>query len=271
MFNEKELTAKAKEARELILDLAYNSKTAAHFGGSLSSVEIVTYLYGSIMNYDINNKTDEARDRFILSKGHCVLSYYVALYQSGFFDKEKLYTYEQNGGDLLSHPVKNPMLGIESSNGSLGQGLSFAVGQQLYAKKNGLKYRNFVLMGDGECNEGSVWEAAMTAGHYGLSGLVAIVDSNGLQSDGFVSDILDIKDFLTKWEAVGFKVYKVDGHDFNSIHSAFSSMDFEDGHPKLVIATTVKGKGISFMENNNVWHHEPITDELYKQAKEELA
>jgi len=270
MFDENLLKSKAKESRRLILELAHDTKGAAHFGGSLSSVEIMTYLYSCFLRYDINAPEKEDRDRFILSKGHCVLSYYIALYQSGFFDREKLWEFEADGGPLLSHPVRDLSLGIESSNGSLGQGLSFAVGQQLAARRKGLGYRNVVLMGDGECDEGSVWEAAMAAGHYGLSGLVAVIDCNGLQSDGYTKDILDIKEMFSHWTALGFKVYHVNGHDFGEIHKAFSEMDFDDGHPKLVIADTVKGKGFSFMENNNVWHHEPITEELYEKAKSEL-
>ena len=271
MFNEKELCAKARAMRNTILDMAFKTGKAAHFGGSLSSVELVTYIYNCFLKYDTDNKTDAGRDRFILSKGHCVMSYYAALHDAGFFGDEKFAEFEKDGGDLLSHPVRNLELGIESSNGSLGQGLSFAVGQQIAARMKGLSYRNVVLMGDGECNEGSVWEAAMAAAQYKLSGLVAIVDNNGLQSDGSVNEILDIREMLKNWCALGFDVYEVDGHDFSSIHSAFTAMDFTNGNPKLVIARTIKGKGVSFMENNNQWHHEPITQELYEQAKAELA
>lgn len=269
-FNLAELKEKALNTRKTMIELAYNTKQAAHFGGGLSSVEILIYLYEVFMNYDLSDVCSDNRDRFILSKGHGVLSYYTVLHNAGFFDKETLGTFMIDGSELLDHPVKNPSLGIETSNGSLGQGLSYAVGQQIIAKRNNKSFRNIVLMGDGECNEGSVWEAAMCAGHYKLSRLIAVIDHNGLQSDGSNEEILNMQKMLEKWDTLGWEVYNIDGHDFEALHNAFSSMDFDSGKPKLVIANTVKGKGVSFMENNYVWHHEPLTDALYQQAMDEI-
>lgn len=269
-FDNSALVKKASDARKTMIDIAYNSKQAAHFGGGLSSVEILTYLFESFMNYDLSDKNSENRDRFILSKGHGVLSYYVVLHQAGFFSREKLNTFMLDESDLLSHPVKNHELGIETSNGSLGQGLSYAAGQQIVAKRTEKNFRSIVLMGDGECNEGSVWEAAMCAGHYKLSNLIAVVDHNGLQSDGRNDEILNMQEMLKNWKTIGWDVFEADGHSFEDLNRVFSTMDSENGRPKLVIAHTVKGKGVSFMENNNVWHHEPLNEEMYNKAIEEL-
>lgn len=265
-----ELKKASAEARKLMIKIGYESNYAVHFGGGLSSVELLTYLYQKEMNYDLTNKEWEERDRFFLSKGHGVLSYYVALYMAGFFDEEKLSTFQQNEGDLSSHPVKNLDLGMESSNGSLGQGLSLAVGNQIIAKQKGRRYRNIVLMGDGECDEGSVWEAAMCAYQYKLGRLLAIIDHNGLQSDGTNESVIDLGDLESKWKSFGWEAYTINGNDLDQIDDLFSKLDWENDSPKVIIANTVKGKGISFMENNNDWHHRQMGEKDYLLALEEM-
>ena len=265
-----ELKKAASEARKIMITTGYESNYAVHFGGGLSSVEILVYLYLKEMNYDLGNKVWEERDRFFLSKGHGVLSYYVALYLAGFFDKEKLGTFQQNEGDLSSHPVQNLELGMESSNGSLGQGLSLAAGNQIIAQRKGRKYRNFVLMGDGECDEGSVWEAAMCANQYKLDHLMAIIDHNGLQSDGTNEAVMALGDLEGKWKSFGWETFSVDGNNLDEIDKVFTGIDWDNGKPKVLIANTIKGKGVSFMENNNDWHHRQMTEKEYQLAMEEM-
>ncbi len=260
----------ADVARILILKTGYESNYTAHYGTALSSVEILIYLYLNEMNYDLNDREWAGRDRFYLSKGHGVLSYYVALHMAGFFDADTLSTFQRNEGDLSSHPVKNLALGMEASNGSLGQGLSFAIGSQIFAVKKNRTYRSFVLMGDGECDEGSVWEAAMCASHYRLDHLMAIIDHNGLQSDGSNDDVMSLGNLESKWNSFGWETWCLDGHDLAQIDSVFSSIDWTNGKPKVIIANTVKGRGISFMENDNDWHHRQMTEKEYAQAIDEL-
>ncbi|MBE6908521.1 MAG: transketolase [Ruminococcaceae bacterium] len=248
----------------------FASNYAVHFGGALSSVELLIFLYLKEMNYDLTCREWAERDRFFLSKGHGVLSYYTVLQMAGFFDEDKLSTFQQNEGELSSHPVRNLELGIESSNGSLGQGLSLAVGNQIIAVKKDRSYRNFVLLGDGECDEGSVWEAAMCASHYHLDHLMAIVDRNGLQSDGTNDSVMSLGDLEGKWKSFGWETWKLDGNDLAQIDAVFAGIDWNNGKPKAIIANTVKGKGISFMENNNDWHHRQMTEKEFQQAMEEL-
>lgn len=269
-FNRDELEKIASSARRKMIDIGYASNYAVHFGGGLSSIDILTYLYQYEMNIDINDKYNMNRDRFFISKGHGVLSYYVALYQAGFFGEDILDTFQQNESDLSSHPVRNIKLGMEASTGSLGQGLSFAVGNQLYAKRKNLSYRSFVLMGDGECDEGSVWEAAMSASHYKLDSLIVIVDHNGLQSDGTNEKVMNIERLSDKWKSFGWDAYEANGHSFDDIHNVFSEIEWDNGKPKVIIAKTTKGKGVSFMENNNEWHHRLMTEKEYNSAIEEL-
>ena len=269
-YNCAELKKLALEARKKMLDIGFNSNYAVHFGGGLSSIDLLTYLYQFEMNYDIKDKFNSERDRFFISKGHGVLSYYVALFQAGFFGEDILNTFQQNEGELSSHPVKNLELGIEASTGSLGQGLSLAVGNQIYAKRNNKDFKAFVLMGDGECDEGSVWEAAMFAAHYKLDNIVVIVDHNGLQSDGTNSTVMNIEKLCDKWQSFGWDTYEIDGHSFDEIHDAFSKMVWDNGKPKVIVARTIKGKGVSFMENNNEWHHRVMTEPEYKLAVDEL-
>jgi transketolase len=259
----------SQNMRKNMLDVSLHCKMSVHMGGGLSLVDIVATLYGAILKFDIKNPTWEGRDKFILSKGHGVLGYFSALYEVGLIDKDKFFSFQANESDLIAHPVMKLKLGIESSNGSLGHGLAMGIGLAIAAKKKKKDNRTFVLMGDGECNEGSVWEAAMSASHFKLDNLTAIVDFNGLQSDGDSKKVLDSGDFVEKWKCFGWDVYEVDGHNVNEIYNAFNTTHVED-KPKAIIARTVKGKGVAFMENNNEWHHNRLTETLYNKALEEL-
>lgn len=265
-----ELEKLAKKSRMQILDLAFRSDGPSHLGGGLSMVEIFVVLYFKILNYDVKNPEWENRDRFILSKGHGVLPFFIALHNSGFISLEELYTYKKDGSHLISHPVMNMRLGMESSNGSLGHGLSMAVGIAISLKqKNNYSSRVFVVLGDGECNEGSVWEAAMSAAHFNLNNIVAVVDYNKLQSDGESSLIMNIGNFKDKWVSFGWDTISIDGHDIDAL---VTTMTFRSSQskPLVIIANTTKGKGVSFMENNNVWHHNRLTQTTFDQAILEL-
>lgn len=259
----------AKKMRRKILDISYSSKESAHFGGGLSIVDITATLYSAVLRYDTKNTAWEDRDRFILSKGHSVLGYYSALLEAGIISEEIFATYQMNESDLTAHPVMNIPLGIESSNGSLGQGLSMGVGLALAAKRKTKKHRIYVLLGNGECNEGSVWEAIMSAAHFKLDNLIAVVDNNGFQSDGESETIIDCGDFEGKWKSFGWNVCSVDGHNISELYNAFVECNVKN-KPKVVIANTIKGKGVSFMENNNEWHHNRLTKENYDQALQEM-
>lgn len=268
-MNNKDLFLLAKKSRVQLLELAFKSDGPSHLGGGLSMVEIFTVLYGSVLKYDPENPEWENRDRFILSKGHGVLPFFIALHNAGFISQEELYTYKKNESHLISHPVMNMRLGMESSNGSLGHGLSMGVGISIaLKKKSNYNSRVFVVLGDGECNEGSVWEASMSAAHYKLNNLVAIVDYNKLQSDGSSREIMDIGTLEQKWESFGWDVISLDGHDINALKEAMMVRSLEC--PRVIIAHTVKGKGITFMENNNSWHHNRLTQTTFEQALAEL-
>lgn len=265
---DEELVQAATEIRKDILKLAFDCNGPAHLGGALSIADILSVLYGRIMNFNPENPLWLDRDRFILSKGHGVLAFYAALHRAGFFSKETLSTFKVNGSDLIAHPVMNMDLGIESSNGSLGHGLSFSVGIALALKKKRSRSRVYVLLGDGECEEGSVWEAAMLASKLQLDNLVCIVDCNGLQSDGPVSRINTAEWLVKRWESFGWKTDLVDGHNVSQLIS--SLLNPEDLFPRVIVARTIKGKGISFMENNNTWHHNRLTEESFYSGMEEL-
>jgi len=257
--------------RHKILDISFQSSHAAHLGGGLSMVEIMATLYAHILNFDIKNPYWEKRDRFILSKGHGVLGFFSVLLAVGFISEEKYATYLTNESDLIAHPIMNLDLGIESSNGSLGQGLSMGIGIAYAAKKNkDLDFKAYVLLGDGECNEGSVWEAAMLAPQLKLDNLIAIVDYNKLQSDMTPSsEIINFGNLAAKFENFGWDVYDLDGHDIIQLVEAFEA-NHNPGKPKMIVANTTKGKGISFMENNNEWHHNILTKSKYELALSEL-
>lgn len=264
-----ELQKKAKFMREKILNASYLSGMSTHLGGSLSMVEIMAVLYGHILNFDNLNTRMDTRDRFILSKGHGVLGLFTALLVAKIIDEKVYETFLTNESHLIAHPVMNLDLGIESSNGSLGQGLSMGVGIALASKKKQRQNKVFVYMGDGECNEGSVWEAVMSAAQFKLDNLVAIVDYNKLQSDGDAREIMNLDDLAEKFRAFGWDSWNVDGHDIGELIEVFK-MPIKSGKPKVLIAHTIKGKGISFMENNNEWHHNRLTKTNYELAMQEL-
>lgn len=267
MSSEKQLIIKAAQIRRDIVDIVYRS-SAGHIGGSLSETDILVALYYKVMNIDPKNPNWPERDRFILSKGHSIDAYYCVLADRGFFDKEELLTYSQFGSKFIGHPNRQ-IPGVEMNTGALGHGLSIGVGMALAAKMNKKDYRVFVLMGDGELAEGSVWEAAMAASNYKLDNLVGIVDRNGLQISGKTEDVMAIEPLEDKWRSFGWSVTVVDGHDISLLCTALSEGKV-DSKPTLIIAETIKGKGISFMENDPKWHHGVMSQDEYRKACEEL-
>ena len=263
------IEAMARRMRRRTLELAFSAgNNGAHLGSALSIIEIMAVLYGGILRVDPLNPCSEDRDRFILSKGHGSLGYYTALAEAGFLSYDELFTFEENGGLLPGQPVMNQDKGIEFSSGSLGHGLSLGIGVSIAGIKRGKKFNVYILMGDGECNEGSVWEAAMAAKHYGLSNLIAIIDANGLQSDGKREKIMSA-DYEKIWNGFGWNVIGVDGHNIRDLYGIFTLPDNNQG-PSVIIARTIKGKGVSFMENNNEWHHNRLTKEQFDTAIIEL-
>ncbi|MFA6409671.1 MAG: transketolase [Gammaproteobacteria bacterium] len=266
-----EIILMAKRMRKNALTIGFAAgNNGAHFGSGLSIMEIMATLYGGIMKFDPNNPRWAERDRFILSKGHGVLGYYTALAEVAIITQEELNSFEKNDGILSGHPAMNMDKGIEFSAGSLGTGLSFGVGIALAGKKDRADYKVYVLLGDGECNEGSVWEAAMAASHFKLNNLVAILDYNKMQSDGDSKNIIDMGNVKDKWSSFGWETKEVDGHNVSELYSAFSHDQSSLGRPYIVIAHTVKGKGVSFMENNKDWHHGRLTEKQYSQAISDL-
>lgn len=264
-----EIENMARTMRRKMIDISHHCNLSTHLGGGLSMVEIMATLYARVLRYDSSDPRWPERDRFILSKGHGVLGYFPALLAAGLIDEATFATFQTNGSDLIAHPVMNLDLGIESSNGSLGQGLSMAVGIALAAKKRHKPFGTFVLLGDGECNEGSVWEASMSAAQLGLDNLTAVVDYNRLQSDGDARQIIDFGDLAARWRCFGWDVAEVDGHDIAQLVAAFEAPRLA-GKPRVLVAHTVKGKGISFMEHNNEWHHNRLTRASYELALAEL-
>jgi transketolase len=232
-------------------------------------VEILATLYSDILRLDPRNPEWEERDRFILSKGHGALSYYSALLLRGFISEEIFATFQSNESDLTTHPVHKMSIGVESSNGSLGQGLSMGVGVAIAGQARSQNYKVYVMLGDGECNEGSVWEAAMSAANFKLDNLIAIVDKNDFQNDGASATVMEPGDLVKKWNSFGWNAISVDGHDIATISRALTSHD-TNGTPKVLIAKTVKGKGFSFMENKAEWHHNRLTKSQYDMAIKEL-
>ena len=260
----------AKKMRKGILDVSYSCNLSAHIGGALSMVDIMATLYSTVLRYDTNKPSWDGRDRFILSKGHGALGYYSALLEAGIISEEIFSSFQTNESDLTAHPVMNLPLGIESSNGSLGHGLSMGVGLALAAKRKNRNHIIYVLLGNGECNEGSVWEAIMSAAALKLDNLIAIVDNNGFQNELEPSEkIMDSGDIGNKWESFGWNVCSVDGHNIAELYNVFIKCNVKN-KPKVVIANTTKGKGVSFMENNNEWHHNRLTEANYKQALQEV-
>ena len=264
------LKEKAKEIRRSIVSMITEAKSG-HPGGSLSATDILTALYFSEMNIDPANPKMEGRDRFVLSKGHAAPAIYATLAEKGYFSKDELMTLRKFGSRLQGHPDMKKLPGIEISTGSLGQGLSVANGMALNAKMFNENYRTYVILGDGEVQEGQIWEAAMTAAHYKLDNLCAFLDNNNLQIDGNVSEIMGVEPLDKKWEAFGWNVIKIDGHDFEQILSALDKARECKDKPTMVIAKTIKGKGVSFMENVCGFHGVAPTLEELERALAELA
>lgn len=264
-----ELMKTANEVRKGIVTAVYNAKSG-HPGGSLSAADIYTYLYYAEMNIDPKNPRKPDRDRFVLSKGHTAPGYYSTLANRGFFPVEDLPTLRHTGSYLQGHPNMNEIPGVDMSSGSLGQGISAAVGMALSAKLSDESYRVYTLLGDGEIQEGQVWEAAMFAGHRKLDNLVVIVDNNGLQIDGNIADVCSPYPIDKKFEAFNFHVINIDGHDFDQIAAAFKEAKETKGMPTAIIAKTTKGKGVSFMEGQAGWHGKAPSDDEYKTAMEDL-
>ena len=268
-MNKKELMKTANEIRKGVLTATHSAKSG-HPGGSLSAADIYTYLYFEEMNIDPKNPKKADRDRFVLSKGHTAPGYYSALAQKGFFPVEDLTTLRKTGSYLQGHPDMKHIPGVDMSSGSLGQGISAAVGMAISAKLSGDTYRVYTLLGDGEIQEGQVWEAAMLAAHRKLDNLVVIVDNNNLQIDGKITEVNSPYPIDKKFEAFNFHVINIDGHNFDEIAAAFKEAREMKGQPTAIIAKTVKGKGVSFMENQVSWHGSAPNDEQYAQAMEEL-
>lgn len=268
-MNKAELQKTANEIRKGIVTAVHSAKSG-HPGGSLSAADILTYLYFEEMNIDEKNPDKPDRDRFVLSKGHIAPALYSTLAQRGFFPVEDLKTLRHVGSYLQGHPDMKHIPGVDMSSGSLGQGISAAVGMALSAKLGKDDYRVYTVLGDGEIQEGQVWEAAMFAGARKLDNLVVIVDNNGLQIDGNIEDVCSPYPIDSKFEAFNFHVINIDAHNFDEIAAAFEEAGNTKGQPTAIIAKSIKGKGVSFMENQAGWHGSAPNDEQYAQAMEDL-
>ena len=268
-FEKKQLETIACKVRMGIIQSTHAAK-CGHPGGSMSAADLFTYLYFKELNVDPKNPKWEDRDRFVLSKGHCAPGLYAALAHRGFFPVEDLLTLRKVGSYLQGHPNMNTVPGVDMSTGSLGQGVSTACGMALAAKTKGKTNRVYTLLGDGEIQEGQVWEAAMFASHYKLDNLCVIVDNNGLQIDGDIAKVMSPYPIDEKFKAFGFHVEVINGHDFDAIESALNTAKTVKGQPCAIIMRTVKGKDVSFMENNVGWHGVAPNDAQYEQAMAEL-
>lgn len=264
-----ELRKLANDVRKGIITAVYSGHSG-HPGGSLSAADILTYLYFEELNIDPLDPKNEDRDRFVLSKGHCTPAYYSTMAQRGYFNIEELKTFRQLGTRLQGHPCMQDLPGLDASSGSLGQGISVAVGMALAAKLNNKNYRTYTLLGDGEIQEGQVWEAAMFAGAKQLDNLVVIIDNNNLQIDGTVKEVNNVYPIDKKFEAFNFNVVNANGHDFDEIKDAFEIARNTKGKPTAIIMKTVKGKGVSYMENQIGWHGSAPNKDQYNIAMEEL-
>ena len=259
----------AKNIRKNIIFTAFKagSKTA-HIGGALSAADIIAVLYSSIMKIKKSKIIDDNRDRFILSKGHACLALYSALVEKKFLKKKDLETFESDGSNLLGHPIINKLLGIEFSTGSLGMGLSLGVGVALAAKRRKKNFKTYVILGDGECNEGLIWESILSASHFKLDNMIIIVDRNNFQQTGKNSSIMDLKNLKNKFKSFGCETVEIDGHDIKKIYKSLINKNLNK--PKVIVANTIKGKGIKLFENDNNWHHSIITKSIYKNILKEL-
>ncbi len=268
--NIKKIENFALAVRKNILEMAVSAgASSAHFGGALSITEIVSTLFAHQMKIDKKNPSWEERDRFILSKGHACLAYYGALCEIGYISKQELQTFEKNDTNLLGHPVINRKLGIDFSNGSLGMGLSLGIGVAISSKRKNKEFNVYVIVGDGECNEGSVWEAAMAAPNFKLNNLYVIVDKNNFQQTGSNKEIMNVENLKDKWSSFGWDTTELNGHNIKELYNYFQESQ-KIMKPKAIIANTVKGKGFSFSENNNDWHHSVLTKSFYEKALKEL-
>ena len=268
-MNIEELKIKAKEIRKDIIEEVYNAKSG-HPGGSLSIADIMAALYFDELNIDEKNPRWKDRDRLVLSKGHCAPALYAALAERGYFEKEKLVTLRKLDSNLQGHPNMNDVPGVDMSAGSLGQGLSVANGMAISAKMDNKDYRVYCILGDGEIEEGQIWEAAMSSNKYNLDNLCVIVDNNNLQIDGTIEEVMDSNPIDEKFKSFGFNVIKIDGHDFTQIKEAFKQAKETKNMPTCIIAKTIKGKGASFMENQVGWHGKAPNEEQYNQAMYDL-
>ncbi len=265
----KALSLHAANVRKMALEAVY-SAGAGHPGGSLSAADILTYLYMEEMNVNPDEPKAADRDRFVLSKGHCSPALYGVLAERGFIPKEDIKTFRHADSYLQGHPDMKGVPGVDMSTGSLGQGISAACGMAKAAKLNGKDYRVYTMLGDGECEEGQVWEAAMFAAHYKLNNLIAFLDFNGLQIDGDITKVMNPTPFDKKFEAFGWNVIRINAHDFNLIESAVKEAKSVEDKPTLILADSIKGKGVSFMENKAEWHGAAPNKEQYEQAISEL-
>ena len=258
----------AKILRRNVIQMTFVAGSG-HPGGSLSEIDVLTALYFRILKIDPENPSWDARDRFVLSKAHACPGLYSTLAHRGFFPEEELWTFRQINSRLQGHAhIMTP--GVEMSSGSLGQGLSFGVGCALTARIDGSESRTYVLLGDGECDEGQVWEAAMSASHYGLDNLTVIIDRNRIQNDRFTDEVMQLEPFADKWRAFGWRVVEIDGHNMREILDAFREACTTNNQPTVIIARTVKGKGVSFMENNPAFHGAAPNKQEYDKAMSEL-
>ena len=268
-MDNKHLAATAARSRLMAMEMVYAAQSG-HPGGSLSCMDIVTLLYQEVLRVDPKTPDDPDRDRFVLSKGHCTPALYPALAFRGYFPVEDLKTFRALHSYLSGHPERGYIPGVDMTTGSLGQGISAAVGMALAGKMDGKDYRVYTLLGDGELDEGQVWEATMSAAKFGLSNLCAIVDVNGLQIDGKTDDVMPLEPLDDKFAAFGWNVVKCDGHDFDALRAAFAAAAATVDKPTVILAQTVKSKGVSFMENDPGWHGKAPNEEQYQVAHAEL-
>ncbi len=267
--DEATLRALAREVRKDILKMTSEAQSG-HPGGAMSATDIIVTLYYYKMRHDPSNPKWEKRDRFVLSKGHVCPALYSVLARTGYFPLEKLHEFRKLNGDLQGHPDMKKTPGIEISTGSLGHGIGAALGMALGLKLDGSDSRVYCMIGDGEAQEGSVWEATMAASHYNLDNLTVILDNNNLQIDGPVDEVMSIYPALEKWKAFGWHVIEINGHDFSEIKRALDEAESVRFKPTMIVAKTVKGKGVSFMENRAEWHGKALPPELLKEALKEL-
>lgn len=268
-MTDRELATVAARGRRLAMEMVYRA-ASGHIGGSLSAMDMLAELYFEVLRIDPTRPRDPARDRFVLSKGHCTPGLYAMLALRGYFPEKELELFRSIRGHMSGHPDMVHVPGVDMSTGSLGQGISAAVGMALAGKMDGCGYRVYAMLGDGECEEGQVWEAAAAAAKYHLGNLCAMVDVNGLQIDGRTADVMPMEPFDAKFAAFGWHVVKADGHDFGSLRAAFDEARRRQDGPTVILAKAVKGKGVSFMENNAGWHGKAPDAAQYGQAMGEL-